>query len=124
MLVRPALGRAVYWREGRGKELIWKRNIPRSTESTNIGTMLIFHAEECPNASTDDLGEGNEETENSGVLKLRGEDCVKDPVEAEDGIDYHGEVVNPWAFVAEDVTEKGVLGIWIAQTYQVSACGK
>ena len=71
MLMRPALGRAVYWGEGRGKDLVWKRNVPGSAEATNVGTMLIFHTKEGPNASTDDLGERNKETENGGVLELR-----------------------------------------------------
>ena len=82
--------------------------------------MFVFNAKKGPDASTDDLGEGDKETENGRVLKLGGEDSVKDPVEAEDRVDSHGEVVDPRVLVAKDIAEKGVFSIGITQTCQVS----
>ena len=56
--------------------------------------MFVFDAEEGPDASSADLGEGDEEGEEGGVLDVRAVDCVEDPVEAEDGVEDHGGVVD------------------------------
>lgn len=48
------------------------------------------------------------------MLEVVAVDCVEDPVEAEDGVEDHGEIVDPWAFVAENITEEGVFGVGIA----------
>lgn len=50
------------------------------------------------------------------MLELACEDDVEDPVEAEDGVDDHGAVVEVGVFVAEDRAEEGVFGVGVAET--------
>ena len=78
--------------------------------------MFVFHAKERPDASSADFREADEERKNGGMLKLGCEDGVEYPVEAEDGVDEHSEVVKTGVFVAKDLTEEGVLGIWVEKT--------
>ena len=78
--------------------------------------MFVFDAEEGPHAATADFGEADEEAEEGGMLEFVGVDGIEDPVEAEDGVEDHGKVVDPGAFVAELVTEEGIFGIWVEET--------
>ncbi len=50
------------------------------------------------------------------MLKLGGKDGVENPIEAEDRVEDHGEVIDPGAFVSENFAEKGMLGIGVAKT--------
>lgn len=78
--------------------------------------MLVLNSEQGPDTSAAYLREADKKAEQRGVLQLVGEYGIEDPIETEYGVDGHGEVVHPRPFVAQDVTEKGVLGVWIAQT--------
>lgn len=49
------------------------------------------------------------------MLGVVGEDGVKDPVEAEDGVDGHDEVVGPAGFEGGDVPEEAVAGVWLQE---------
>lgn len=49
------------------------------------------------------------------MLQLAREDSIEDPIETEYRIEDHGEVVHP-RFIAEDVTQKRVFGVRIAET--------
>lgn len=50
------------------------------------------------------------------MLQLVGENGIEDPIEPKYGVEDHGEVVHPRAFVAKDVTEEGMMGVWVAET--------
>ena len=49
------------------------------------------------------------------MLELERYDGVEDPVEAEEGVDGHGEVVHPDFLVAEGLAEEGVFGAGVAE---------
>ena len=78
--------------------------------------MLVLDAEERPHASTADLGKSDEEAQHGGVLQVLGIDGVEDPIEAQDRVEQHSEVVDPRSPVAERVAEEGVLRVWVQQT--------
>ena len=50
------------------------------------------------------------------MLDIGAVDGVENPIEAEDGVEDHGGVVDFGIFVAEDVTKKWVLGVRVAKT--------
>lgn len=50
------------------------------------------------------------------MLQLAGEDGVEYPVETEDRVKDHGEVVHPGSFVAENVAQKRMFGVRVAET--------
>ena len=50
------------------------------------------------------------------MLQLVGVDGVEDPIKSEDWVEYHGYIVDPGVFVAQDITEKWVFCIRIAET--------
>jgi len=81
--------------------------------------VFVFDSEECPHAAAADFGEADEEAEEGGVLELVAVDGVENPVESQDGVEDHGEIVDPRAFVAENVSEKRMLGVWVTKT-----CGR
>lgn len=76
--------------------------------------MFVFDAEERPHASTGDFGKADKEAEDGGVLKFSGVDHVEDPVEAEDGVEEHGEIVYPCSLVSEDVAQEWVFGVRVS----------
>ena len=47
------------------------------------------------------------------MLQLVGVDGVEDPIEAKDGVEYHGNIVDPGVFVAQDVAKKRVFCVWV-----------
>ena len=75
--------------------------------------MFVLHAEEGPDGAAEDLGAGDGEGEDGGVLEFAGDEGVGDPVEAQQGVDDHGEVVVEGVFVAEHVAQEGVFGVGI-----------
>ena len=79
--------------------------------------MLIFDTEERPHTSAADFRETNEKAEESGVLDVASVDGVEYPVEAKNRVYNHCCVVHPRTFVAKHVAEKGILCIWITETY-------
>ena len=54
------------------------------------------------------------------MLQFIGVDCVEDPIKSKDWVEYHGNVVDPGAFVAQDVAKEWVLCVWIAETWIMS----
>ena len=98
------------------RDFIGKWHVTRCPEATNVGTMFVFDTEEGPDPSAADLGEADEKAENGGMLKVVGEDGIKDPVETKNRVKDHGKVVDPGSFVAEHFAEEGVGGVWIAKT--------
>lgn len=50
------------------------------------------------------------------MLKFGGEYGVEDPVEAEDGVNDHGEVVEARVLVAKDVAKEGIFGVRVEET--------
>ena len=79
--------------------------------------MFVLDAEEGPDGAAADFGQGDEEGEGGAVLEVVAVDGVEDPVEAEDGVQEHGGVVDPGAFVAEHVPQEGVFRVGVAETW-------
>ena len=50
------------------------------------------------------------------MLKFGGKDGVEDPVEAKDGVNDHGKVVEARVLVTKDVAKKRVFGVGIKET--------
>ena len=48
------------------------------------------------------------------MLEFFGVDHVEDPVKAEDGVEEHGEIVDPWSLVPLDVAQEWIFGVRIA----------
>ena len=94
-------------------DFIWQGDISRSPEATNVGAVFVFDAEKRPHASAADFGEADEEREEGGMLQLIGVDGVEDPIEAEDWVEDHGNIVDPGVFVAQDVAKKWVFCVWV-----------
>ena len=82
----------------------------------DVCAVFVFDAEDGPHSPAADFGEGDEEAEEGGVLDVGGVDGVEDPVEAEDRVEEHSEVVDPYSPETEDVAEKGVFGVGVAET--------
>jgi hypothetical protein len=78
--------------------------------------MFVLHAENTPHSSTKYFGEGNGEGQDSGMLKLDGPDSVAYPIESEDRIDHHCDVIQPDLFVTKSFPEEHVLGIRVTKT--------
>ena len=76
--------------------------------------MFVFDAEQRPHASAGDFKEADQEAEDGGVLEFVGVDHVENPVEAEDGVEEHGEIVDPWSLVPLDVAQEWIFGVRIA----------
>ena len=72
--------------------------IDRRPCEAHIRAVFILDTDHSPHATAKDLGESDAEAVKAGVLSLEGEDDIEDPVEAEDGVDDHGDVV-PVVFV-------------------------
>lgn len=105
--------------------MVGKGDVPAGAEATDVGAVFVFDAEEGPDGAAADFGERDEEGEAGAVLKVSAVDGVKDPVEAEDGVQDHGGVVNPRPLVAEYVSQEGISGVWVAETWRkVNWCGR
>lgn len=78
--------------------------------------MLILDPEKRPHASAADFREADEEAENGRVLELASVDGVKDPIEAEDGVNDHREIIYPRSFVSKHIPEEGMCGVGITKT--------
>ena len=50
------------------------------------------------------------------MLQLARKDRIEDPVETEYRVDDHGEIVHPRSLVAENVAEKRLFRVRIAET--------
>ena len=77
--------------------------------------MFVFDSKKRPDAPTTDFRKGNEEAEQGAMLELATENSVEYPIEAEDRVDNHCEIVYPWTFIAQNVTEKGVFGVRVEE---------
>ena len=85
--------------------------------------MFVFDAEKGPHATAADFRKGDEEAEECRVLEFRGVDGVEDPIEAKDRVKDHGEVVDPRAFVTENLTEERMLRVRIAEACSCQQAG-
>lgn len=103
-------------RGGGREDFIGQRDVAGGAEAADVGAVFVLDAEEGPHASTADLGEADEEAEEGRVLDFGGEYGVEDPVEPEEGVEDHGEVVDPGAFIAKDIAEKGMFCIGVTET--------
>lgn len=105
--------------------MVGKGNVSAGAEATDVGAVLVFDAEEGPDGAAADFGERDEEGEAGAVLEVSAVDGVKDPVEAEDGVQDHGGVVDPRPLVAKYVSQEGISGVWVAETWRkVNWCGR
>ena len=78
--------------------------------------MFVFNTEQGPHTSTTHFREPDEEAEERGVLQLARKDRIEDPVETEYRVDDHGKVVHPRSLVAENVAQKRLFRVRIAET--------
>lgn len=81
----------------------------------DIGAVLILYTEERPQAAAGDLGETNEKGGCRRVLGVVRENGVEDPVEAEDRVECHDEVVWPAGLEGGDVAEEAVVRVWLEE---------
>ena len=51
------------------------------------------------------------------MLEFALEYGVEDPVEPENGVNHHSGIINPGVFVAKNIAQETVFGVWIAKTY-------
>lgn len=106
------------------RDVVGKGDVSAGAKAADVGAVFVFDAEEGPDGAAADFGEGDEEGEGGAVLEVLAVDGVEDPVEAEDGVEEHGGVVDPRPLVAEDVSQEGVFGVRVAETWgDVSSCG-
>jgi len=77
--------------------------------------MFVFDSEKCPHPSACDFREADEEGADAAVLDVGRVDGIEDPVEAQDGVEDHGEVVVVWVFVGADVAEEAFAGVWLEE---------
>ena len=54
------------------------------------------------------------------MLQFIGVDGVEDPVKPKDWVEDHGYIVDPGVFVAQDIAEKWMFCVWIAETWIMS----
>ena len=103
------------WRRRFKIEFVREGDIAGSAEAADVGAVFVFDAEKSPQAAAANFREANKEGEEGRVLQFGGVDGVEDPVESEDGVEEHGEVVDPGAAVAKDVAEEGVRGVGVTE---------
>ncbi|TGZ77177.1 hypothetical protein EX30DRAFT_311543, partial [Ascodesmis nigricans] len=77
--------------------------------------VFVLHSEETPHEPSQDLNKGDHETQQRRVLDPVCEYEEKEPVAADEGVDDHGEVVQPGGFEAEVVAKEGVFGVWVQE---------
>ncbi|KAK1994037.1 hypothetical protein LX36DRAFT_224902 [Colletotrichum falcatum] len=92
----------------RGNRLngVGQRHVSRGLVLGDVGAVLVLDAKEGPHATARDLGEGDEEGDDGGVLRVVGEDGVKDPGKTQDRVDHHDDVVRPVFLETGDVAEE------------------
>ncbi len=111
--ISAGIGR-VEGRRRSGGDVVGQGHVSGGAKAADVGAVFVFDAEERPHASTGDFGEADEEAEDGGVLEFFGVDDVEDPVEAEDGVEEHGEIVDPCSLVSEDVAQEWVFGVRVS----------
>ena len=47
------------------------------------------------------------------MLQLTGVDGIEDPIKSKDWVEYHGNIVDPGVFVAQDIAKKWVFCVGI-----------
>ena len=92
---------------GRG-QVVGEWHVAGCSKAADVGAVFVLHPEEGPHPSSAYFGEGDEEGEQSGVLDVCAVDGVEDPVEAEDGVEDHGDVIYRGTLVAEDFAQEWV----------------
>lgn len=81
----------------------------------DVSAVFVLDAEDGPDPAADNFGDGDAEVHFGEGLDLFLVDGVEDPIEAEDEVEGHGEVVAPWVREGEDVAEEGVFGSGVAE---------
>lgn len=79
----------------------------------SLCAVLILNPEYCPNATSQDLGESDEEGDQRRVLSIGRVYGVEYPIETDDGIDDHRRIVPPCLLVCESIAEEGVFGVHV-----------
>ena len=100
---------------GFGWEAIGQGDVAGGLEAGDVGAVLVFNAEKSPHSSSVDFGESDEEGADGIVLEIVRVDCVEDPVESENRVESHREVVGPVGLVATDVTEETLVGVGLQE---------
>jgi len=78
--------------------------------------MFVFHSEQLPYASSDNLGQGYQECDFCRVLDIMPVYSVEYPVEAEYRINKDRTVVPPSIFEAKSVPQERMLCVRVHQT--------
>lgn len=103
-------------RDTRRRQVIWKRHISGGAEQKHIRAMFVLNAKDRPHSTTENLRQGYDKAENSRVLEVVYENGVENPVEPNDDVQDHCDVVDPYTAEGEYFTQEFVFGIWVAQT--------
>lgn len=96
-------------------DLVGQGNVSGGAEAADVGAVFILHSEQGPDASAADFGEADEEAEHGRVLYVFAVDGVEYPIEAQDGVEDHGYVVDPGILVSENIAEEWVFSIVVAE---------
>ena len=99
----------------RRRNIVRQRDISRSAETAYISAVFILHAEEGPHSAAQDFSDGDDEGCDGRVLELEGDEGIEDPVEPENWIYDHGDVVCPYFLVAEGLAEEFVFGVEVTK---------
>lgn len=76
--------------------------------------MFVLNSEYRPHASAADFRESDDEAHHRRVADVVCEDGVEYPVEANDNVHNHGDIINPWPMEGQDFAEHWSLCIRIA----------
>ena len=98
---------------GRRGQVVRERHVAGGAEATDVCAVLVFDPEERPHAAAADFAQGDDEAEEGRVLGVMLEDGVEYPVEAEEGVEEHGYVIEHGVFVPEDFAQEGVFGVGV-----------
>ena len=95
-------------------KFIWERNftirakVPNTVKNTKqseyesnegiicvdiLRAMFVLHSEKRPHPSAEDLRQTDQKTNDGRMLNVLGEYYIKHPVETQDGIQDHGDIV-------------------------------
>ncbi|KAH3663784.1 hypothetical protein OGAPHI_005187 [Ogataea philodendri] len=81
----------------------------------HVRGMLILHSEKDPDEPSDDLCKRNTKAGERRLLDLLFEERIEDPLEPENHVHHHGQVIIPFSFEYEMVSQQVVLTIELEQ---------
>ena len=76
-----------------------------------------LYSKQRPHATSKYFGNCHEESQCRRMLHVMVVDGIKDPVASKDWIQDHGDVVHPRLLVAQNIPQKRMTSVWIAQAY-------